>query len=467
MNVLYCISHGFAARMIVQTGLIEKFLEKNLSVGIISSDPNDSNFVTLKKKYERLELISYPKRRSRAWLTEYIILRMYLFEDISQNAALWEKHLFLKRKKGKNPYNHIRPHLYYFLHLIVYKLKLLHKLVLFFERIHLRSHKVKDLLLHINPQIVVSTYPVAFDEAVIIQNARMLGLKTIIHLLSWDNITCKGRFPALAEKYFVWGEIMKAELIKYYGVNEENIYPCGVAHFDIHSKNANELSSSLNKRIELEQNSHYMMFAMSSPYFAPNEIGIVEELAKQVENNRFGKDTNLVVRPHPQNVIGNMSDQSWLPRLKKINSERVVVDFPQLIESDLPWSMQFDDMIRLSMLLRNAFVCINSGSTMSIDSLMTETPVIITSFDGNEKIPYWQSATRLIEFPHLKKFISFGGVPITKSFEELFKVIDHFRQDGSWLKEEREITRYQECGINDGLATNRITNEIIFQLSEN
>ena len=64
----------------------------------------------------------------------------------------------------------------------------------------------------------------------------------------------------------------------------------------------------------------YLFFAMSSPYFAPREIDIVEKIATWVEENTW-PGLNFIVRPHPQNVIGYLADLNWLPRLKNVERQ--------------------------------------------------------------------------------------------------------------------------------------------------
>ncbi len=454
-DIAYIISHGFAARMVLQTGLLREITNNGYKVCLVSPDSTDANLLNVAKG-GGIKLVKF-QIRSSFWNAQYQNLRTYILEDIRNNVALWEKHIESKRYKGRNLWYHIRPFLFYWIHKLVMSFPIFKRAFKRIEMNSLNSKEALNVLAEINPRILVSTYPVNLTEATLLHNAKRKGIQTIIHLLSWDNISCKGHFPALADKYIAWGPIMKEELMEYYCVPEDKIYVCGVPHFDLHHQSMmNPNYKDYLGQLGLNQDAPFLIFAMSAPRFSPNEIDVVERLATEVRKNTFGENMQLIVRPHPQNVAGNMADESWLPRLKSLDGKRVAVDFPALTSSRLPWSMKMEDMYRLSQLLLGAQVCINSGSTMSIDALMVDTPVVLSSFDGNDDLPFWNSAKRLVAFPHLKKFISLDGIQIAKSFEELFVAINHFRKDGSWLKNEREITRYQECGINDGQATQRV-----------
>jgi CDP-glycerol glycerophosphotransferase (TagB/SpsB family) len=234
-----------------------------------------------------------------------------------------------------------------------------------------------------------------------------------------------------------------------------------VPHFDLHyDAKQNPIYGEYLKELGLNPDKPYIFFGMSSPVFAPHEVDIVEWIARQIEEGTMGDDIQLVVRPHPQNVTGNMADKSWLPRLETIESSRVGVDYPKLVNSNVRWSMKQNDMLRLSHLLAGSSVTLNSGSTLSIDAMMVDKPVILTSFDAEYDIPYWKSARRLIDFPHLKKFISFKGVSIVKDFEQLKAAILVYIMNPQLNWEARAKTINMECFAQDGKATERVVNHL-------
>ena len=464
VDILYLVSHGFAARMILQTGLVEKLVHKGLNVAIGCSDVNDTNLKELsrEKGVELYDLFSDFQFDRNGNLK---LLRMYVLENVLENVALLEKHKKQISSKTRNPWKRIRPYLFYGIHRVVTFFPNLQLIYKKWEERKLVSKKLQQKLASINPRIIVSTYPVSFVEGRILLNAKQLGIKTVIHLLSWDNISCKGRFLSTADKYISWGPIMTSELQDYYNVDDKNIFETGVPHFDLHYQAKQRKVKPYLLSLGLDIQLPYIFFGMSSPYFAPNEIDIVEQLAKWVDEGHFDGSIQLVVRPHPQNISGNMADPSWLPRLKALKSKRVAVDFPDLHSSRIPWSMGKKDMPKLSTLLAHSVVSLNSGSTLSIDSLAVDTPVILTSFDGDEKKSYWESARRLIDFPHLKKMISFNGVSVIDSYDKLFNEINAYLNTPTKKEKEKFATLHKHCGLIDGESTNRVLNAITDTLS--
>lgn len=460
-DICYVISHGFAARMLFQTGLIEKLAGLGLRIALITPAPEDNNLKDMQRN-PNIRIYGVQSKEN-LWDEDYLFKRKYYLENIRLNPALWEKHVYsLWYSTSKHPWRRIRPMYYYLIYSMVWLFPGLRKRFLKNEHSYLYSKEIKELIEQIQPRTVVSTYPVNLLEARVLYAAAQQGILRIIHLLSWDNITSKGRFPVMADYYLAWGEVMKQELCSFYKMPEDKIYICGVPHFDHHLvvKNSPYFDILLTE-LDLQPGNPFLLVAMSSPRFAPKEIDIVEWLAHQVEKDVFGKDMQLVIRPHPQNVQGSMADIGALKRLEQLKSNRVGVSLPKLQKSNLRWSMQQNDMSDLSNLLVGCSVCLNSGSTVSIDALVVGKPVILTSFDGSYKLPYWKSARRLADYTHQKKFIDLGGAKVVNSLGELEKAIQGYLAEPGKDLVQRERALAQECYRNDGNATGRVVDAMV------
>jgi hypothetical protein len=194
---------------------------------------------------------------------------------------------------------------------------------------------------------------------------------------------------------------------------------------------------------------------LGAPYFSPTEIDIAEWLTKKIEAKDFG-EIQLILRPHPQNISSNAADTILVNRLKAMESEHVVIDWPKMLESNLNWSMQSSDMLEFAQLLEGCSLSINSGSTVSIDSLLHDKPVIQPLFDAGVALPWWQSVTRVHDYTHCKKLVDLGGVTVTTDFKEFEFELKRFLKDPSYQLEKRQNARFQEVGINDGNATERV-----------
>lgn len=463
VDIAYIISHGFAARMVTQTNLLGKLVQAGKKVALISPDQDDAN-LKLYCKEKGVELYEF-NPSSSFWTSQYSESRKYFLEDIDLNIVLKEKHIrAIKFNKSINPWNHIRPRILYLIYKLIKKFPFIRNWYKLREQSHLNTHVAIELLNLINPKILIATYPINLCEAMLLKagNNRS-STKTIIHLLSWDNITCKGHFPVLADEYIAWGTIMKDEFLLYYNIDPSKIHICGVPHFDIHYEIKNSRSfSNYNATLGLDPKLPYIFYAMSAQRFVPYEIEILEWLAQRIENNYFGENLNLVIRPHPQNISGNMTEPDWKVRLNKLVSQRVKLNLPNMANSNLPWSIEFEDMQMLSGLMNGALLCVNAGSTISIEFVGIGKPVILSSFDSDKVIDYWNSAVRHLDSPHLQKFVNFEACDIAKSYNELGGFIRTYLNSSNTIDTEKFTLCYESFAFKfDGESTNRVVSVLL------
>lgn len=456
IDVAYIISHGFAARMVLQTDLLGKLKKTGLNVAVITPDATDPNLAEYARK-NKIILAEY-EPKSTIWGNEYIRIRKYLFEDIRNNPALWEKHLReYYTSKHKSLIRHFKVRFYFILFKFLHTNPKIRKAFQKLELVSLKDKYAKQIIAELNPTLLVATYPVSLAESRLLYAGNQnKDVTTIIHLLSWDNITCKGYFPQLADFYISWGDIMKNELMKSYHINPDKIFNTGVPHFDIHFNMRDTMEyKHLIKEKGLNPELPYLFFAMSSPYFAPYEIEIVEWLSSKIETGVFG-EIQLIVRPHPQNVIGDMADTTWIERIKSIVSDRVAVDWPKLSTSRLNWSMQMIDMINFAHLLEGCSLSLNSGSTVTIDTLLHNKAVILTLFDAEHNLSWWQSARRVADYEHLKNVINSKAVTVVNNFDELQNSLIMLIANPNLKNNEQELFLISECGLNNGESTDNV-----------
>ena len=464
-DLAYIVSHGFAARMVMQTDLLGKLVEQGIRVALIAPDDKDANLRSYCSA-RRIELYQF-NPRSTFWNTNYAQARMYFLENINNNPALLEKYIYAMKYRNASFKAKMKTRAFKLVHDLKEIFPFIREFFKKRESKMLSSPEADELIKKINPSLLISTYPVNYSEAMLVKAAQNRLIKTVMHLLSWDNISCKGHFPVLADEYIAWGPIMRDELKEYYNVDDSKIQVTGVPHFDLHrDSRRNPDFKKFLQQSGLHPEKPYIFFGMSSPRFAPKEIDIVEWLSAEVCNNSFGEKIQLIIRPHPQNVSGSMADQSWIGRLEALRNERVVVDFPDLVKSKMPWSMQLHDMERLSQLLAGCSVSINSGSTLSIDALTCGVPVILTSFDGDFELEYWKSARRLIDYTHLKKLVDLGGVSVSHCFKDLKEAIHKYIQNGNADLDKREWTVRQQTGDENETATNKVCKALFNILEE-
>jgi hypothetical protein len=437
--------------MIFQTGLLRQLTERGISVSVIVPDATDPNVVSLCER-DGVRPLEYPAPRQPA---QRILksLRKYVVEDIRNNPCLWDKHEELKRAGGWR--KGLTSGLGLILNDVVVFAPWLRRLFLRMEQRILLRREAIDFIEELAPDILVSTYPVAAPEPELMLAARHLKVRTVLHLLSWDNITAKGHFQALADDYLAWGPTMKEELQGFYAVPEARITECGVPHFDLYFRDDElPVDSALLDRLA-EGGQPWLFFAMSAARYAPGETEILRQLCAETRAGGQLEGVRIVARPHPSALSGVLEDTKTLNVLTALESEAgLLVSYPLMVAgSKMNWSVRNSDMYELIGLLRGAAVVINSGSTVAVEALALGRPMVITSYDGPEILPYDRSARRLKDYPHLRKLFADGGGEVVLNHEELMNTITKFLETPDHHLEQRQFALRRQIGEQDGRAT--------------
>jgi hypothetical protein len=460
VDICYVISNGFAARMVLHSQLLPSLRQHGLSVTLVVPHGASCGIRDVAERHGATVEEAPALSARRFYLSA--ALRRYISEDIHQNPALRSFHLRTLSQRRKDPKNWLMARALYPANRLFARWPWGRRWV---ERVGARTLANPDLasLLHrLQPRVLVSLIPVAPLESSLLYEAQRAGIRTVGQLLSWDNITTKGRFPVPTDYYISWGPIMTAEIQEFYGASPDRIWECGVAHFDAQSVAAAPAKTrAILQELGLRADRPYLFFGMSSPFFCPYEIEVVEWLAKAVRGGAFGREMQLVVRPHPQNLQGYMADGSWLPRLKALPGPQVAVDYPSLLPGELAWNMDQSDLPRLANLLAGCAVSLNSGSTLCLDAVIHDRPVVLVAFDAGHDLPWWQSVRRVVEYRHIVKMLRLGGIRVARSFEELQRLLSDYLDDPQLDRDGRARVLREECGACDGRAADRIAQALV------
>jgi hypothetical protein len=155
-----------------------------------------------------------------------------------------------------------------------------------------------DLLL-LSPLIEPGTPQMEFVRA-----ARGRGIRTVLCVGSWDNLTNKGVIHGPMDLVTVWNEEMKREAVEFHGVPPERVAVTGAQLFD-HWFDWTPCSSrqAFCHRVGLASDEPYLLYLCSSRFIAPNECVFIRHWVQQLRQSSSPvlRRAGVLVRPHPQN----------------------------------------------------------------------------------------------------------------------------------------------------------------------
>lgn len=327
---------------------------------------------------------------------------------------------------------------------------------------HLPTHR--HLRLPGIPTLLVNTSPFAFSDNGLQRELQRQGVPVIVIIPSWDNPSSKGCILSRSDLVLVWGDHQKRELERYYrSIAAERIVVSGVPQFDIHSVDLPQefCRSQYLEDLSISQNARLLLYATGTPLTQPEEPYIVRALADAIDQGRLGPDVHLLVRCHPADDVSRYSD---------LESAGRVTIFPRPTvrhSSRLPgvhplstWLPPVAETLVLSATLRHSEVCINTASTVTLDALACNKPVINIGFDGDSKRPYLHSVRRYYDQEHYRPIVESGAVPVVESMDELLLAIDKLLVSPADLKNRRRVLLESLCHRPEGGSVNLIARQI-------
>jgi hypothetical protein len=251
-------------------------------------------------------------------------------------------------------------------------------------------------------------------------------------IFSWDNLASKGRMLGTFDYFLVWSDLMKKELLYFYpNVKEEKIKVVGTPQFEPYVMPKYETTvDEFYAEFHLDAALKTICYSCADVSIGANDLVVIRAIANAIRNNAIKTQVQLIVRTSPA------EDDSRFRTLREEFSE-IIWNVPKWIltreghaES---WSQRVpseEDIKDLRSLLEHVDLNINMCSTMSLDFMLFDKPVINTVFGNPENGLY--DDQRFLNFSHFKKVVDSQSVSIAKNETEL---IDQINQALQYPKE--------------------------------
>lgn len=248
--------------------------------------------------------------------------------------------------------------------------------------------------------------------------AHRMGIPTAGFIFSWDNLTSRSRIFVPYDHYLVWHEKMKQQLLTIYPrLNPDQVYVTGTPQFDFHFKPEYQLSrEELAQKIGFDPARPYIFYTAGIDKHFPEEHRHVEFIANFLQEVDVQPRPQLVVRTYVKGIS---------PEMKALAARQLPdVIFPT-VQWDEKWFIPaYEDLAVYSSCLRHAAMGINPASTVSLELMMFDKPVMNIGFDPpGSQVPYAHRWQRHIDFDHYRPVADSGGVMVAYSPEDVQQFI--------------------------------------------
>ncbi len=250
--------------------------------------------------------------------------------------------------------------------------------------------------------------------------AHGMGIRTATFIFSWDNLTSRSRIFVPYDHYLVWTEGLKQQFLGLYPeVGPGRVLVTGTPQFDYHFDPRFHLSrGELARRLGFDASRPFILFSTGRDVDFPHEDRIVAEVVRFLKTIDSRSRPQLVVRTYAKGTSPAM-----LTVAESLRGDPDVI-FPSVLW-DRQWLMpSYEDLYIYTNLLRHTALGINAASTVSLELMMLDKPVINLGFEPpGSNLPYWSLFARHVDYDHYRPVAASGGVMVARSVADLEQMI--------------------------------------------
>ncbi len=326
---------------------------------------------------------------------------------------------------------------------------------------------VPELFEKYKPDLLFAANMFSPEDTRLLRAAKIRNVRNITMAKSWDVLTTKAFTRVKGDFIIVYNEPNKKEAIEIGDYTQEQVIVTGFPQFDIYYKNAILSRDEFCKRVGLDPQKEYALYGIPGDWKSPDTRHILSVLDKKITEGAFIKPFQILARFHPK-----YRDSSEGLDTKHIIFDKPGVYFNTNIEFGIDsgsnnmnhWTFRENDIVHLMNSLRHASMVINVDSTLTLDGVANNKPVIIIAYDGGRKLSYKKSIAFIYERDHYQRVIKTGGVSLVKSHAELTDTINRFLENPESLREERERLKEEILYKLDGRGGERMGQAVLSAL---
>ncbi|MDT0686841.1 hypothetical protein [Autumnicola psychrophila] len=274
--------------------------------------------------------------------------------------------------------------------------------------------------------------------------ANKLKIKTGSFIFSWDNLASKGRMAAPFDSFLVWSDLMKEELLYFYPrTSRHALRVVGTPQFEPYVMPEYQMEKSeFYQKHDLSSDKKTICYSCGDISTSRNDELYIEIIATAISEGTISEPVNLFVRTSPAEEPERFNFlKEKFPFIRWNYPDWFISrkDHPE------PWSQRVpseSDLVDLRGILSYSDLSINMCSTMSLDFMLFDKPVINPVF-GNEQNGLYNDQ-RFLKYAHYEKVVQSGAVAIAKNEEELLREINFsLKNPNARLKEQKELLKLQ------------------------
>lgn len=310
------------------------------------------------------------------------------------------------------------------------------------------------------PDIVFLAHLFEEPEIHILREAKRRGITTIGFINSWDKLTERAMIRLLPDHAVVFNDLNRDELIVHNEMDPRRIFVGGIPQYDMHIRGNVSTREDFFRRIQCDPARKLVVYATNISMYSDSDWQTIDLLHELNRAGAFGETLNILVRFRPTDLID-------ATELKK--RPHVHYDYPGVRLSagwGVDWDMDKTEEAHLRDTLHWMDLLICYSSSLTVDAVLFDKPVININFDPRESANSAQERIRFYNYTkeHYAKALASGGIRLVQSEEELIQWVRRYLKDPAADAAGRKRLVEEQCQFLDGCAGERIGKFILANL---
>lgn len=307
------------------------------------------------------------------------------------------------------------------------------------------------------PDIVFASSLSNYDfDVPIAREAKRRNIKLVGMVRSWDNLTSHGLLRVVPDVFLFQNVFLKEMAEKHQDILMKDIKSeiVGLPHYDDLADITKVIlpREAFLAHFGLKENEKYILYGAMGKFLFIHEdelLPIFEDVLSKKEINV----SKIVYRAHPKFKLVNLENS--FPHVEIDTSGEYVADSGR---------KEIDNNAYLLNSIYHSELVISGASTMVIDSIIMDKPVVCVAFDGmsDGKVRYYESVRRFYDlYTHFEDLMEQHGCKIAYNKEQMIKYTNTYLSDPSIDKEGRGKIKERFAYKIDGHSGLRIAKSIL------
>jgi hypothetical protein len=310
------------------------------------------------------------------------------------------------------------------------------------------------------PDILFAPNMFGYEDGRLLRAAKRLRVSTVTTSKSWDVLTNKAFTRVIADRILVQNASIRDAAIKHGEYKPSQVAVVGFVQFDyVADPSILMPRAEFFAQIGADPKKKLILYATSGDWKNPFDDEVVEGIHEALASGAIHEPAQILARFHPK--YPSTIEKLDLPLLIKDRPGTVadapVASLDGMTATVYDFSFTTKDVAHLANSIYHSDVTINTTSTMTLDAVAFDKPVVLICHDGKDRtLPYWKSMRRMFDEDHYQEIMRVACAKKTCTLNETIAAIDAYLTNPKEDAQGREELRRAFLGALDGRAGERM-----------